>query len=67
MTFSEWLHNKRTENEYTLQELADKAGTSKSYIWEIENDKANPTLETVIKIAGAFGLEGWRALKQAGL
>lgn len=41
----------------TLQELADRTGTSKSYIWEIEKrGTANPTIEMTVALARALGV-----------
>ena len=40
---------------YSLDQLAEMAGTSKSYLWELENrDSANPTMEKVAKIAAVL-------------
>lgn len=42
---------------YTLDELADKAECSKSYIWELENkDPPRPSAEKLAKIAKALGV-----------
>ena len=35
----------------TLQGLGDRAGLSKSHIWELEKGSTSPTLETAYKIA----------------
>ncbi|MCK5603514.1 helix-turn-helix transcriptional regulator [Candidatus Pacearchaeota archaeon] len=64
MQFGGWLHNKRKEYDYTLQELADKMGTSKSVVWYLEQEDSNPKLDTLETIAKAFGMETWRMLKQ---
>jgi transcriptional regulator with XRE-family HTH domain len=39
----------------TLQELADKTGTSKSYIWELENLDKVPSVYLISKIAKVLG------------
>lgn len=47
----------RKENGLTLQGLADKAGLSKSYVWEIENGNApSPSLTTGFAIADSLGV-----------
>jgi transcriptional regulator with XRE-family HTH domain len=47
----------RTARGLTLQELADRTGTSKSYIWEIEKrGTANPTIEMTVALARALGV-----------
>lgn len=40
----------------TLEELAKHIGTSKSYIWEIENDKLKPSVFKAYKLARALGV-----------
>ncbi len=47
---SEMLKEARKEAKMTQQELADKAGTKKSYISKIENAKGNIQLSTLIRI-----------------
>jgi transcriptional regulator with XRE-family HTH domain len=45
----------RKEKGYTLDELADKADSSKSYIWELENkNPPRPSAEKLAKIAKAL-------------
>ncbi len=40
----------------TLQEVADRGGLAKSYIWEIENGKnTNPSIAVLSKLCGALG------------
>jgi len=41
----------RLKRGYTLEQLARKVGTSKSYIWEIESGKKNPGFLLVYDIA----------------
>ena len=64
MTFGEWIKAARKFHGLTLDEVAEKAGTSKSHVWEMENDRGNPTLATAHSITGAFGTELWRVLKK---
>jgi DNA-binding XRE family transcriptional regulator len=47
---SEMLKEARKESNLTQQQLADKAGTKKSYISRIENAKGNIQLSTLIRI-----------------
>ncbi len=47
----------RAEAGLTLQQVADRAGCTKSYIWEIENGRSvNPTIKQVTRLCRAFGL-----------
>ena len=47
---SEMLKEARKEANMTQQQLAEKAGTKKSYISKIENAKGNIQLSTLIRI-----------------
>ena len=47
---SEMLKEARKEANLTQEQLADKAGTKKSYISKIENAKGNIQLSTLIRI-----------------
>lgn len=46
----------REENNLTLQQLADEAGSAKSYIWELENGRSEPGLILGLNIAAALGV-----------
>lgn len=47
---SEMLKEARREANLTQEQLADKAGTKKSYISKLENAKGNIQLSTLIRI-----------------
>lgn len=49
-----WQH--RTRNNYTLVELAEKTGISKSEINAIENGKVSPRLDTLESLAAGLGV-----------
>lgn len=41
----------------TLQELAEKTGSRKAYMWQLENkENPQPTVQMGIKLARAFGI-----------
>lgn len=47
----------RKENLFSLENLANLSGMSKSYLWELENKRAsNPTTNKLTKIATALGV-----------
>jgi transcriptional regulator with XRE-family HTH domain len=46
----EMLKEARKESNLTQEQLADKAGTKKSYISRVENEKGNIQLSTLIRI-----------------
>jgi putative transcriptional regulator len=47
---AEQLKNKRKKMEFTLEELSGIIGISKKALYEIENKRVNPSLETVQKL-----------------
>lgn len=54
--FGEKLRKLRTSKNMTLEELATIVGSSKAYIWQLENKKnAKPSAELLLKIANHFG------------
>ncbi|MBO1273614.1 helix-turn-helix transcriptional regulator [Shewanella sp. 4t3-1-2LB] len=49
------INSRRKEMGISLERLADMAGISKSYLWELENrDKPNPSTEKIAQIAMAL-------------
>lgn len=53
-TLGKRIEKLRKEHNYTMQELADKANISKSYINDIEKGRVNPSLDTLKMIAKAL-------------
>ena len=48
----------RERRTWTQKELADKAGVTMNKIkWYENNEKSMPTIDTVVKVAKAFGYE----------
>lgn len=67
LTLAEELAAARKVARMSLQEVGDKAGCTKSHVWEIEQGRAcNPTVETVAGLARALGVPFLR-LAQAAL
>lgn len=53
----EKLRELRTKEGLTLEKLADKAGLSKSYVWELENrESQRPSAEKLTALADALGV-----------
>ena len=53
--FSEKLRKLRSQRNITLDQLAEKIGSSKAYVWQLENKKtAKPSAELLLKIAAEF-------------
>lgn len=47
----------RTDNEMTLEQLATEIGSTKSYVWKLENrTPKNPSTTKLKKIAHIFGI-----------
>ncbi|HYF34505.1 MAG TPA: helix-turn-helix transcriptional regulator, partial [Prosthecobacter sp.] len=46
----------RRDHGWSLEELAQSSGVSRSMLSEIEREKANPTLTVTFRIARAFGI-----------
>jgi putative transcriptional regulator len=55
MTYNLWQI--RTAKGYSLRELEELSGVSKTTINNIENGKANPTIETLRLLAAALEVE----------
>jgi transcriptional regulator with XRE-family HTH domain len=54
--FGEKLRKVRTRKGLTLEELATAVGSSKAYVWQLENKKnAKPSAELLLKIANCLG------------
>lgn len=67
----ERVREQRRKRGLTLEALAEKVGSSKSYMWEIENkDVARPSAEKLAQIAAAlettadYLLEGYGAKEE---
>ncbi|MCL4873557.1 helix-turn-helix domain-containing protein [bacterium] len=45
----------RTQKKLTLEQLADKAEISKSFLWDIENDRSDIGGEKLLRIANVLG------------
>jgi transcriptional regulator with XRE-family HTH domain len=57
MKFGDRIKALRTENGMTLEQLAQETGSSKSYIWELENkNPPRPSAEKLSAIAAALGV-----------
>lgn len=55
--FGDRLRQKRTELGLTMTDLAERTGMTPSYVSFIEKGQSNPTLEMMVRLAEAVGLE----------
>ena len=54
-TLGEYLRGLRLcQNEMSLDKMAEKIGCSKSYLWDVENDRVMPTLAKAAVMAKAY-------------
>ena len=56
----QWLKELRQRNNLTQEQLAKMVGISRTMITEIENGKANPSVEVAKKIAAVLGFDWTR-------
>lgn len=55
--FGEKLRSIRSKSNITLEELAEAIGSSKSYVWQLENkSNAKPSAELLLKISNYLGV-----------
>lgn len=53
--FGEKLRKMRLSRNVTLEQLAEAVGSSKAYVWQLENKKnAKPSAELLLKISDFF-------------
>lgn len=57
--------NRREELQVTQETLADISGVGLRTLKQLESGKANPTLETLTKLADALGMEVHLQIKTA--
>ena len=60
------LRKERKKRDLTLKVVAEQAGISQGFLSQIENDVNSPSVDTLVKICDAMGLEAGHVIKQAG-
>lgn len=66
-TLGRFIHERRTQAELTLRELAERANVSNPYLSQIERGLHEPSVRVLKAIAGALEVSGETLLRQAGL
>ena len=61
--FSQRFKERRKALGLTQGQLFDRTGITAGYISQIDNGRANPTLDMVLKLAEAVELEAWAMLR----
>jgi transcriptional regulator with XRE-family HTH domain len=59
------LRKKRKEKGFTLKSVAEKAGISEGFLSQVENDVSSPSVETLIKICNAIGINAGDIITEA--
>src|ERR1700744_3087144 len=57
LQISNKIKEKRKERQITLQELADKAGVTKGFISQIENNRTVPSLTVLLSIIRSLNID----------
>lgn len=60
------LRKERKKRDLTLKVVAEQAGISQGFLSQIENDVNSPSVDTLVKICSAIGVEAGHVIKQAG-
>ena len=64
--FGARLKKRREELGLTQAQLFEQTGITTAYISQIERAQANPTLDMMVKLAQAVGLEAWDMIRPEG-
>jgi len=63
--FGERLRERRRARGLTQSQICEQTGLTKAYVSLVERGRANPTLDTMIKLAEAVGAEAWDMIRPA--
>jgi transcriptional regulator with XRE-family HTH domain len=58
------LRKHRKDNKLTLKQVAEKAGISEGFLSQVENNVNSPSVDTLINICNAIGVNAGDVLKQ---
>jgi transcriptional regulator with XRE-family HTH domain len=61
--FGKRLKARRQAMNFTQAQLFEKTAITAAYISLIERGRANPTLDMMVKLAHAIGLEAWAMIR----
>jgi len=59
------LRSERKKRRLTLKIVSEKAGISQGFLSQIENDVSSPSVDTLVNICSAIGIEAGHVIKQA--
>lgn len=60
------IRRERKKRELTLKVVAERAGISQGFLSQVENDVNSPSVDTLVKICSAIGVEAGQVIQQAG-
>lgn len=63
--FARIIRHKRRELGITLQEIQNKCGVHRGYMWYVENGQRMPTIETLMRIEKGLGIKCGTLVKKA--
>lgn len=52
-----FLKELRKRNEMTLEQLASEISSSKGYVWELENEKTEPSFGAAYRLSRVLGVD----------
>ena len=59
------LRKEREKRELSMNTVAERAGLSQQMVSYVEREMRNPTLETLLRIAGAIGVDFVLVMREA--
>lgn len=65
--FGQAVRELRTNEGISQMALAERADLSLTYVSELERGLSSPSLDTIVRVARAFGSSGSDLLRRAGL
>jgi len=65
MNLGPLIRRYRKEKKLTLKATAEKAGISEGFLSQVENDVSSPSVDTLVKICTAIGIEPGNLLNKA--
>lgn len=65
MNLGSILRQKRKDRKLTLKTIAEKAGISEGFLSQVENDVSSPSVDTLVNICNAVGIEAGEVFKEA--
>lgn len=59
------LRRERKKRKLTLKVVSEKAGISQGFLSQIENDVSSPSVDTLVNVCSAIGVEAGHVIRQA--